>query len=53
MGGTDIQKNGKNVIPSDELREITKWEGGLNGLVAMDLVVTRGHKGDGLLKFKI
>ena len=46
LGGTDIQTNGKNVIPSGERREIAKWEQALNELVALDLVVERGHKGE-------
>lgn len=46
IGGTDIQVNGKNVIPSGERREVAKWEQALSELVALDLVVERGQKGE-------
>lgn len=46
MGGTDIQTNGKNVIPSSERREVAKWEQALEELTAQGLVVARGHKGE-------
>lgn len=44
--GTDIQTNGKNVIPSGERREIAKWEQALEELTNNGLVVARGHKGE-------
>lgn len=46
IGGTAIQINGKNVIPSGERREVAKWEQALSELVALDLVVERGQKGE-------
>lgn len=46
IGGTDIQTNGKNVIPSGERREVAKWEQALKELVDLELVVERGHKGE-------
>ncbi|MER1941174.1 hypothetical protein ABS755_10760 [Castellaniella sp. FW104-16D08] len=46
IGGTNIQTNGKNVIPSGERREVAKWEQALNELVASGLVVERGQKGE-------
>lgn len=46
MGGTAIQTNGKNLISSNERREIAKWEQALNELVSNDLVVARGYKGE-------
>jgi len=46
FGGTDIQTNGKNLIPSNERREIAKWEQALRELTSQDLVVARGHKGE-------
>lgn len=46
IGGTSIQANGKDVIPSGERREVAKWEQALADLVALDLVVERGHKGE-------
>lgn len=46
IGGTDIQVNGKNVIPSGGRREVAKWEEALNELVTLELVVGRGQKGE-------
>lgn len=46
LGGTFIQTNGKNLIPSHERREIAKWEQALEELVSNNLVVGRGHKGE-------
>lgn len=46
IGGTDIQTNGKNVIPSKERRDVAKWEEALQNLVDLDLLVARGHKGE-------
>lgn len=46
MGGTDIQTNGKNLISSNERREVARWEAALNELVEKELVVARGHKGE-------
>lgn len=46
IGGTDIQTNGKNVISSGKRREVAKWEQALDELVALDLVVERGQKGE-------
>ncbi len=46
MGGTDIQTNGKNLIPNNERREIAKWEAALEELLSHDLIVARGHKGE-------
>ena len=46
IGGTALQTNGKNLIPSNERREIAKWEQALEELVSNDLVVARGYKGE-------
>ena len=46
LGGTALQTNGKNLIPSNERREIAKWEQALEELVSSDLVVARGYKGE-------
>lgn len=46
IDGTNIQVNGKNVISSGERREVAKWEQALSELVALDLVVERGRKGE-------
>lgn len=46
MGGTDIQINGKNIIPSNERREVAKWEQALEELLNKALIVARGQKGE-------
>ena len=38
IGGTDIQTNGKNLIPSNERREVAKWEAALEELTYKDLL---------------
>lgn len=44
VGGTQIQTNGKNIIPVDTRREIAKWELALETLIERNLVVGRGVK---------
>lgn len=46
FGGTDIQTNGKNLIASDERREIARWEAGFNELINKGLLIARGNKGE-------
>lgn len=46
IGGTAIQTNGKNLIPSNEHREVAKWEHALEELSSKYLVVDSGHKGE-------
>lgn len=46
IGGTAIQTNGKNLVPSNERREVAKWQEALNQLHSQQLVVDRGHKGE-------
>jgi len=46
IGGTAIQTNGKNLIPSKDRREVAKWEDALEQLRSNELVVDRGHKGE-------
>jgi hypothetical protein len=46
IGGTAIQTNGKNLIPSNERREVAKWEHALEQLILKGLVGDRGHKGE-------
>ncbi|MGV7235166.1 MAG: hypothetical protein ACQ9ET_02810 [Nitrosomonadaceae bacterium] len=46
MGGTDIQTNGKNLIPSNDRREVAKWEAALEELVARELLTGKGQKGE-------
>lgn len=45
-GGTAIQTNGKNLIPSDDRREVAKWEEALEQLKSHELVIDRGYKGE-------
>jgi hypothetical protein len=44
--GAAIQTNGKNLVPSNERREVAKWESALEQLSASGLVVARGLKGE-------
>jgi hypothetical protein len=46
LSGTVLQANGKNLIPTNERREIAKWEQALDELVSNDLVIARGYKGE-------
>lgn len=46
IGGTHLQTNGKNLIPTSDHREVAKWEGALRELVDANLVVERGKKGE-------
>ncbi|WEL53972.1 hypothetical protein PZ739_19320 [Pseudomonas kermanshahensis] len=46
LGGTTIQTNGKNLIPSDERREVAKWEDALAQLNSNGLITDRGYKGE-------
>ncbi len=44
--GTAIQTNGKNLIPSNDRREVAKWEEALEQLKSYDLVADLGYKGE-------
>jgi len=46
LGGTDIQTNGKNIIPEQNRRVVAKWESALQELVDTELLIERGHKGE-------
>jgi hypothetical protein len=46
LSGTAIQTNGKNLIPSNERREVAKWEDALEQLSSNGFVVDRGFKGE-------
>lgn len=46
IGGTAIQTNGRNLISSNDRREVTKWEEALEQLKSYNLVVDRGYKGE-------
>lgn len=46
IGGTEIQTNGKNLIPSNERRTVAKWEHALEELTSEGYLVKRGPKGE-------
>ena len=46
FGGTLLQVNGKNLIDSDERREVARWEAAVKELLVKELLVDRGHKGE-------
>lgn len=46
FGGTDIQTNGKNLIPEQNPRVVAQWESALDELLSADLIVERGQKGE-------
>lgn len=46
FGGTTIQANGKNLVSSNEHREIAKWEDALNELLNASLIHDIGYKGE-------
>lgn len=46
IGGSAVQTNGKNLISSEDHREVAKWEGAIEELISYDLIVGRGHKGE-------
>lgn len=46
IGGTAIQTNGKNLIPSSDRRDVARWEDALEQLTFNNLVVSRGGKGE-------
>lgn len=44
IDGMSVQTNGKNLIASNERREVAKWEQALEELSSKNLVVDRDHK---------
>ena len=46
LSGASIQTNGKNLIESQERREVAKWEDALHELVGSQLAKPRGAKGE-------
>lgn len=46
IGGTSIQTNGRNLIQSDDRREVAKWEAALEQLRSHDLVAGQDYKGE-------
>ncbi len=46
MSGSSISTNGKNLIESNERREIAKWEAAINEFVSEEFLVERGLNGE-------
>ena len=46
LSGIDIQTNGKNMLASNEHREVAKWEAAIQELLENDLLVEKGYKGE-------
>ena len=46
IGGTSIQTNGKNQIPSEDRETVALWESALRSLLQYDLVESVGNKGE-------
>ena len=44
--GTEIQTNNKNLISSNERREVARWEAALKELLNEELLVARGQRGE-------
>lgn len=45
-GGAELQTNGKNMLSSNERRDVAKWEEALEELVRLELILARGHEGE-------
>ncbi|MBJ8478837.1 DUF4062 domain-containing protein [Acinetobacter pittii] len=46
IGGEDIQTNGKNLISSQQPREVARWKSALQELKDENLIEDRGYKGE-------
>lgn len=46
MGGDDVQTNGKNLVSSQEPREVARWKSAVQELEGEKLIEDRGHKGE-------
>lgn len=46
IGGTHVQVNNKNMVSSNERREVAKWEAAIQQLINNQLLVAVGHKGE-------
>lgn len=46
LSGTTLQTNGKNMIKSNERREVAKWEAAVDELSGIEFIVPVGHKGE-------
>jgi hypothetical protein len=46
LGGAHVQVNGKNMVSSNERRDVAKWEAAIQELINNQLLVAVGHKGE-------
>jgi hypothetical protein len=46
MGGDDVQTNGKNLVSTQEPREVARWKSAVQDLETEELIEDRGHKGE-------
>lgn len=46
LAGDDVQTNGKNLIGSQEPREVARWKSAIKELEYEELIEDRGHKGE-------
>jgi len=46
IGGTHVQVNGKDMVLTNERREVAKWESAIQELVDNQLLTAVGHKGE-------
>lgn len=46
IGGDDVQTNGKNLVSSQEPREVARWKSAVQELEYEQLIEDRGHKGE-------
>jgi hypothetical protein len=44
IGGSELNTNNKNLIPSNERREVAKWGSALQELVQKGLLISRSYK---------
>jgi hypothetical protein len=45
-GGAELQTNGRNLLTSNDRRDVAKWEEALQELVRADLILARGQEGE-------
>lgn len=46
IGGDDVQTNGKNLVASQDPREVARWKSAVQELEDENLIEDRGHKGE-------
>ncbi len=45
-GGAELQTNDKNLLTSNDRRDVARWEEALEELVRLDLILARGREGE-------